>query len=217
MKKFLNYLLFVLLILVLWIGIDCYWPTKTSIRQFDPVTVADIDTKMWRSYYAKEPAKVFFELAALLRSQFDAPFWRSNIMAYDAARAAFVFKEGHNRNDYEKALPYLEKYYTQLHRLSKEDFNISNAARTELEWWIVHRDRKQFSYNDLAKALQNNAAAIYSVPDSLLSGYGIYRTKAMILRDDKAFAGGLTEQDWRTINGYLRLSWQDLHDVVARR
>src|SRR5947209_3776326 len=158
MKKFLKYLLLVLLIVAVWISVDWYWPVKTSIRQFDPVTVADIDTKMWRSYYAKEQAKVFFELAALLRSQFDAPFWRSNIMAYYAAKAAFVFKEGHNRDDYEKALPYLKKYYTQVHRLSKEGFDINEAARTELEWWIVHRDRKQYSYKDLEKALQNNAA-----------------------------------------------------------
>jgi hypothetical protein len=28
-----------------------------------------------------------------------------------AARAAFVFKGGHNRQDYEKALPYLVSFY----------------------------------------------------------------------------------------------------------
>jgi hypothetical protein len=217
MKKFIKYLLLVLLILVLWINLDWYWPVKTSIRQFDPVAIADLDTKMWRAYYAKEPVRLFFQLAELLRSQYDAPFWRSNIMAYYAAKAAFVFKEGQNRNDYEQALPFLKKYYTEIHRLSKEDFNINEGAQTELEWWIVHRDRKQYSYNDLEKALQINAAAIYSIPDSLLSGYGIYRTKAMILRDDKAIAGGLTEQDWRTINGYLRQSWQDLYEVVAKQ
>src|SRR4051794_40327945 len=107
MRRFLKYLLLALLVLIVWISLDWYWPVKTSIRQFDPVTVADIDTKMWRSYYDKEPVKVFFQLAVLLRSQFEAPFWRSNIMSYEAAKAAFVFKEGHDRDDYEKALPYL--------------------------------------------------------------------------------------------------------------
>jgi hypothetical protein len=177
MKKFFKYLLLVLLVLMVWISLDWYWPVKTSIRQFNPVTVADLDTKMWRSYYAKERVKMFFQLAELLRSQYDAPFWRSNIIAFHAAKAAFVFKEGQNQNDYEKAMPSLKKYYTQIHRLSEEDFNIDEAARTELEWWIVHRDKKQYNYKDLEKALQNNAAAIYSKPDSLFSIYGIYRTK----------------------------------------
>ncbi len=59
--------------------------------------------------------------------------------------------------------------------------------------------------------------AFYAALDSLFSKYGIYRTKAMILRDEKAIAGGLTEQDWRTINNYLRLSWQNLYDVVAKK
>src|SRR4051812_38384328 len=114
MKKLLKYLLMILLVLMVWISLDWYWPVKTSIRQFNPVTVADLDTKMWRSYYDKEQVKVFFQLAELLRSQFNAPFWRSNAIAYYAAKAAFVFKEGHGRNDYEKALPYLNKYYTQI-------------------------------------------------------------------------------------------------------
>ncbi len=69
MKKFLKYLLLVLLVLLVWISLDWYWPVKTTIRQFNPVTVADLDTKMWRSYYAKERVKMFFQLAELLRSQ----------------------------------------------------------------------------------------------------------------------------------------------------
>jgi hypothetical protein len=95
-------------------------------------------------------------------------------MACHAARAAFVFKKGHNRDDYEKALPALEKYYGEIHRLSKDGFDINQAAKTELEWWIVHRDKRQYSYHDLQLALQKNAAALYSMPDTVFGQYAFY-------------------------------------------
>src|SRR4051812_44380926 len=102
MKKLFKYFIVICLLLVMWIAVDWYWPVKTSMREFNPKAVGKMDTEMWHSYYARKRAKMFFQLAGLLRSQFNAPFWRSNIIAYHAAHAAFVFKKGHNRNEYEK-------------------------------------------------------------------------------------------------------------------
>jgi hypothetical protein len=63
---------------------------------------------------AKERVKLFTQLAELLRSQHHLPFATSNAMAYQAARAAFIFKEGKDRSDYEKALPHLVKFYQAI-------------------------------------------------------------------------------------------------------
>lgn len=215
MKRLFKYFLLACMLLAAWITADWFWPVQTSLREFNPEVVAACDTKMWKAYYAREPVKMFFQMTGLLRNQFHAPFWRSNIIAYQAGKAAFVFKKGSSREDYEKALPYLEKYYTQVNRLSKEKFDIKQCAETELEWWIVHRNKRKYSYKDLEKALQKNAAAIYAMPDSSFRNYAFYRTKAMQLRDAKDVQHTLTSTDWQSIESDLKRSWNELQNAVS--
>lgn len=66
--------------------------------------------------YSRERAKLFGQLAELLRAQYRLPFWRSNAVAYRAAKAAFVFKDGRGRADYERALPDLVSFEVETKR-----------------------------------------------------------------------------------------------------
>src|SRR4051812_13473139 len=84
---------------------DLYGPRTSDIRAFDPDEVARLDTAMWRSYYGRERARLFLQLTELLRTQYHLPLLRSTLQGYRAAHAAFVFKEGKERTDYERALP----------------------------------------------------------------------------------------------------------------
>ena len=125
-----------------WVAYDLVAPRRTEMRRFDPDEVARLDTLMWRSYYSRERLRLFRQLAELLRTQYRLPFWRSNLVALRAARAAFVFKDGRSRPDYERALPDLVRFYEHLRATSDTPFDPGRAARLELEWWIVHRERK---------------------------------------------------------------------------
>jgi hypothetical protein len=86
-----------------WIAFDILMPRSTDFRQFDAVATGRLDAEMWRSYYERKPAKLFWQLARSLRVQFDAGFWQSFPIAYRAAKAAFTFKDGRSRDDYAKA------------------------------------------------------------------------------------------------------------------
>src|SRR5918997_601733 len=123
-------------LLAAWVCYDLYAPRRTEMRRFDPDEVARLETAMWRSYYARQRVALFRQLSELLRTQYRLPLWRSNRVAFHAARAAFVFKDGRARPDYERALPDLVDYYRALREVSYIDFNIERAARLELEWWI---------------------------------------------------------------------------------
>lgn len=201
-------------LLIAWIVIDLFIPIKTDIKKFDPAVVARLDTDMWRSYYDRKPLKLFTQLAKLMRKQFHAPFWRSQLMAYYAAKAAFVFKDGKDRADYEKALPDLQKYYTVIHRMSSINFNVKKAARLELEWWIVHRQRAQHQGGDLEKALAESAAAIYNIDPGILYDYAKFRAAAMDIRDTEQEKGGVSEADWQQISDLLHQCWQSLYKEV---
>ena len=221
MKKILKRIFFSLLFLGVllagWIAFDIYTPHKVDIRDFDADEVARLDTAMWRSYYSRERLKMYSELTELLETQYKLRFWRRQLVAYYAAQAAFVFKDGKSRTDYEKALPDLEKFYGEIHDVSTTDFDVKRAAELELEWWIVHRDRRQYKEGDLARALAETAAEIYKLPTEKFIEHGNLRAEAMEIRDTKAEAGSVTEEDWQKIDELLHNSWRSLHTVVNQK
>ena len=213
-KLILKIALVVLAVLVAWIVYDLYGPRQAQLREFDPNEVARLETAMWRSYYQKEQVKLFNQLSELLRTQYDMPLVRSNQVAYYAANAAFVFKKGKKRADYEQALPDLMKFYQSVRKMSDIPFDVERAARLELEWWIIHRERSHHAPGDLDRALADLQAEIYRMPVEKLMDHGRLRAEAMTIRDTKAAAGGVTETDWARIDELLRQSWQSLSRAV---
>lgn len=201
---------------IAWIAIDLYVPRASKLKQFNSDEVARLETAMWRSYYDKERVKLFNELTELLRTQYNLPLLRSNLVAYQASKAAFVFKEGHGRTDYEKALPNLVNYYSEIRKVSDINFDVNRAAQLELEWWIVHRERKRHAAGDLDRALAELPAEIYQVPVEQMMEHARYRAEAMTIRDDKAEAGGVSEEDWHKIEELLRASWASLSKSVNK-
>jgi hypothetical protein len=201
-------------LMVSWVAIDLFAPRTSHLREFNPDEVARLETAMWRSYYDKERVKLFNQMSELLRTQYNLPLVRSNAVAYQAAKAAFVFKAGRNRADYEKALPNLINYYQSIHKVSDIDFNIEQAARLELEWWIIHRQRKQHASGDLDRALAELPAEIYHLPVERMMEHARLRAEAMTIRDNRAEAGGVTEEDWKRIGELLVQSWRSLHQAV---
>src|SRR2546421_5375948 len=202
------------IILAAWVAYDLYAPRRTTLRTFDPDEVARLETEMWRSYYSRQRVRLFTEMSELLRTQYRLPLWRSNAVAYRAAKAAFVFKDGRSRADYERALPDLVGFYRSIREVSDTDFDPERAARLELEWWIVHRERARHPPGDLDRALASLAAEVYRVPAERLMEHARLRAEAMDIRDSKAEQGGVTEEDWKRIDELLHQSWRSLHRAV---
>jgi transposase-like protein len=197
-----------------WAAVDLYAPRSSQLKQFDANEVARLETAMWRSYYQRERLKLFNELTELLRTQYNLPLLRSNLVAYQASKAAFVFKDGRNRSDYEKALPNLVNFYSEIRKVSDIAFDVNRAAQLELEWWIVHRERRKHAPGDLDRALAELPAELYQLPVEPLMEHARLRAEAMTIRDDRAEAGGVSEADWQRIEDLLRQSWRSLSKAV---
>ena len=213
-KRVLIICALVLLAIATWVLYDLYAPRTAHLREFDSDEVARLETAMWRSYYEKERVQLFNQLSELLRTQYDMPLIRSNQVAYYAANAAFVFQKGKQRSDYEQALPDLVKFYQSLRNISDIPFDVDRAARLELEWWIIHRERAKHAPGDLEHALAELQAEIYRIPIERLQEHGRLRAEAMTIRDTKADAGGVTEADWAKIDELLHQSWRSLAAAV---
>jgi len=213
-KHILWLVLAILAALLLWVGSDLLVPRRADLRRFDPGEIAHLDTVMWRSYYEKRSGDLFLQLAELMRLQFHFPLLRSNHVAAYAAKAAFIFKDGRDRADYDRAVPYLECYFQEIHDISDRPFNVQRAARLELEWWILHRERTKHGYEELASAVAEAASELYGVPPEKLIEYGQYRANAMKVRDTRTGVNGVTEEDWRVIESDLQSSWQSLWNAI---
>ena len=213
-KILIRVIALVLALLVCGALYDLYYPRTTRMREFDPDEVARLETAMWRSYYEKRRVQLFNQLAELLRTQYRMSQLRSNQVAYYGANAAFVFKQGQQRSDYEKALPDLVNFYAAIRKMSDIPFDVDRAARLELEWWIIHRQRAQRPPGDLDRALAELQAEIYHVPVDRVLEHGRLRAEAMTIRDTKAENGGVMEADWARINELLKESWRSLAKAV---
>jgi len=182
-------------------------PARVDIRAFDPDEVARLETAMWRSYYDRRRLPLFGQLVALLRGQFQLSPARSLALAYLAARAAAVFQVGRDHADYQRALPYLERYYAAILAVSEAPFDAAEVARLELDWWVVHREAS----GELERALAALAAALYRVPAGRLTVHAERRAEAMTVRDRRVREpGGVAEADWERIEALLRLAWRSL-------
>jgi hypothetical protein len=204
-----------LALIFVYAGIDLFWPFTSDLRQFDPIAMGKLETAMWRSYYSRQPVKLFFELAEVLRTQYQFPLLRSYLGAYYAARAAFVFKDGKQRSDYERALPDLESYYNLIYKIGNIGFDVQRAAKLELEWWIVHRQRETQPPGALGLACAEAAAEIYQVPVDSTMEHGDMRAAAMVIRDNGAANGGVSEKAWGEIESLLLRCYRSLRRVVS--
>jgi hypothetical protein len=201
------------LIVGLWILTDLYVPRQVNLRVFDPTELARLDGEMWRSYYEKKPLKLFWQSAKLMREQVHAPFWRSFVMSYHTAKAAFLFKDGKNRADYKQALPNLEQYYGLVNELSDRPFDVKTTAQQELEWWIIRREREKHPPAEWADLQAKVAAQLYQKPAQQFGEFARLRTEAMLYRDQKNEK--ITEKDWQKIRTVLDSSWIALHNTLT--
>jgi hypothetical protein len=197
-----------------WIIRDLTSTAHYSLRRFDPHQVARLETDMWRAYYGRSRVRLGEELVALLRQQYHLSFWKSVIGAIHAARAAAIFQDGHNRAEYERALPDLVNYYSLIHDAGEQPFPVEKTARLELEWWIIHRERVHHPAGDLEHSLAVLQAEIFRQPEESFAEHAKARAQAMLIRDTRQEAGGVTDLNWSQIGSLLDTSWSSLHDAV---
>ncbi len=202
------------LLLSIWVARDLLIPVRHDLRDFDPHQVARLETWMWRSYYEHRSLALFAGLVQTLRTQYRLPFWRSCLGAVHAARAAVVFQKGTGRQEYTRALPDLESFYTLIRSASASPFDPRVAAQRELEWWIVHRERARLPAGELERSLAALQSGIFGLPAEAFAEHAAARAEAMVLRD--SHAASITPADWQQIASLLDRSWSSLHHAGLR-
>src|SRR6516162_4396641 len=80
-----------------------------SMRVFDADRMAELETRMWQSYYRKQKLRLFGELVTMLHEQYRYPWAKATRAGWLLAHAAATF--GDARGDYDRVRPEIEKAY----------------------------------------------------------------------------------------------------------
>src|ERR1700758_5028511 len=104
MRKWVPLPLVAVLAFAVWFVVRA--PGPHSIRTFDPDRTADLETDMWKAYYAKQNVRLFGLLVEMLHEQNHYSWSKAAIDGFYLARAAATF--GNAKDHYEVVLPDLE-------------------------------------------------------------------------------------------------------------
>jgi hypothetical protein len=153
------------------------------IRHFDPSKIAHYEKENYVAYYQKDWLKLLRVSVGLVRESFGLSWLQAVFGAYLVARAEIAFAP-FPKNDVPLAEAYMTRFYRFIKNIHHEDFDMSRAAKLEVNWWSVHR--KLFGNADnqeLVDALTGLYAEAYGVDPAKVKSAARDRAQGMLYSD----------------------------------
>ena len=186
---------------------------------FEPDRLADLETRMWKAYYRRQPIRLFALLVFVLREQARVSWWRAVRASLLLTRAAAGFARA--GRDYERFAP--------EHRAGPTDswgcpdrWTRTRSAGGSCYWWVVRREIGVAAGEAAGAAITDLYAAIYELPAERVAEAGRLRGLAAEVRDrgaaaDPEGARGAGSAYWPEVAGLLAASYRRLRtDSMAR-
>ena len=183
---------------------------------FDADRLAQLETRMWKAYYRRQPARLFGWLLLGLREQARVSWPRALLASLWLTKGAAGFSRA--EGDYERFAPDIARGYRLL-RLP-ETVDALEVARRELRWWVVRREIGLAAGSAAGQAITRLYAEIYGVPETDVAESGRLRGLAAEVRDRGAAADpdgptGAGRAYWPEVGRLLRDSYRELAVAVS--
>lgn len=184
-------------------------------KDFDPDELARLETRMWKAYYRRQPARLFVDLVRAVKVQarvsWPRALWASLLLT--KAAAGFARATG----DYERFAPDIKRGYLAFGLPDHVD--VDAVARHELRWWVVRREIGLESGEAAGEAITDLYAALYDVPRERVAEAGRLRGLAAEIRDRGAHADpdgptGPGRAYWPEVARLLRDSYRSLRAAL---
>ena len=180
-------------------------------REFEPDRLADLELRMWKAYYRRQPVRLAALLVQANRAQAHASWPNALSAAFYLARAAAGF--GKSSRDYDRFLPDIVRGYRRLGLPASVDAEA--VARRELRWWVVRREIGLSAGAAAGDVIADLYASIYGVPKDDVAEAGRLRGLAAEVRDrgatdDPDGPMGRGRGYWPQVAGLLRDSYRSL-------
>ena len=183
---------------------------------FDPDELARLETRMWKAYYRRQPARLFGLLVEAIREQADVSWPRAVWASLLLTRAAAGFARA--TGDYERYAPDIGRGYRALK--VPDHVDVEAVARNELRWWVIRREVGLPAGAAAGDAITELYASLYDVPREHVAEAGRLRGIAAEVRDrgatddpDGPRSGGAGY--WPEVGRLLRDSYRSLSAALA--
>jgi len=156
-------------------------------RSFDPFRIADLEYRMWVSYYLRRWTHVLAALVRLLQLGFGTDWARALQSARLMLRAAQLWAPFPD-NDPDGARACMSELYELVRLRYGAPADPARAAILEIDWWRVHRER-QYSpgplgpADELIESLTRLYCYLYGEPEDAVRPVAVHRAQAMDLSD----------------------------------
>jgi hypothetical protein len=138
-----------------------------AMRSFDPRRVGRLECDTWVTYYRREWWKFLRAAVSVTRHAF-ALSWPATLRGAWLVLRANQLWAPYPDNDPHGARRCMRSFYALVARRHGERFDVTEAARLEVEWWRIHRylqrDEADGDEGALVEALAALYAHVYRVP-----------------------------------------------------
>lgn len=166
-----------------------------AARSFDPRVVGQLECQTWITYYRREWAPFLVAALRVTRHAFGLS-WPATLRGAWLVMRANQHWAPYPDNRPDAARRCMRRFYALVARSGHETFDVTEAARLEVEWWRVHRelqhaggapvpgdDRPSPGDEPLVRALAALYAHVYGEPEEAVRGAAQERALAMRLSD----------------------------------
>jgi hypothetical protein len=157
-------------------------PGRTPLTAFDPEAVGRTEQRAWAAYYLHEWPQLFDLMLRMTRSAFGLSLPQAAYASYLNTEAQMVWSRQGAQDGLAEAT--MLRFYEYVREPVQGRYDSAKAAKLEVNWWTVHRNRNQYpDHSALAQALADTYAEVYQLPADRMLPAGEARAAAMDLSD----------------------------------
>jgi hypothetical protein len=150
---------------------------------FEAYRVAHYEKENWVAYYQKRWLRLLRASVGMVKEAFELSLGQALYGAYLIARAEIAAAPFPD-NDIPWAEAYMRRFYTFIKKNRGADFDSGQAARLEVNWWVVHRQLfGQTDNQPLVDSLADLYAVVYGGESARVREAAYYRAQVMIYSD----------------------------------
>lgn len=157
--------------------------SKIDLAKFDPRRLAHYEMENYVAYYRKRWARLLVVSIAMVREAYQLSWPEGVFGAYLVARAEMAAAP-YPKNDIPKAEANMRRLFQFLKKRYAVQIDVAEAARLEVNWWVVHRRIfAQDNNQELIEALAAAMSAFFDKPPQDLMEAAALRARGILFSD----------------------------------